>query len=87
MLKKATGSTYAENGGDIPGELKRFCRAKAAAGSQPVGKSIAGGAMTTYMKRNGYQMRASGTKQVNDQEFASKTCGRLGFTLMMTLGR
>lgn len=35
--------TYADNGGDIPVGLNRFCKAKAAAGSQPVGKSIAGG--------------------------------------------
>ncbi len=28
--------TYADNGGDIPVGLNRFCKAKAAAGSQPV---------------------------------------------------
>lgn len=42
--------TYVDSGGDIPEGLYLFCRAKAAAGSQPVGKSIAGGTMSLQEK-------------------------------------
>lgn len=66
MFKKVMGSIYVENGGDIFGELKCFCRVKVVVGFQFVGKFIVGGVMIIYMKRNGYQMCVFGIKQVND---------------------